>query len=120
MVGLAGEEGFVHGGVAFQDDAIDGAGFVGQNHDKIADGDISQGDVGHARAGHFVGDAGQAFGEGGQGGGGAADGIGFKGFAAGEHEDDHGAGQVFAQQGRGDDGDAGEEVGAELQADDVA
>ena len=57
---------------------------------------------------------GHALGEGCEDRGGAADGVGLERFAAGEHEDDECAGQVFAEQDRGDDRNAGEQVGAEL------
>ena len=45
---------------------------------------------------------------------GAADGVGLQRLAAGEHEHDERAGQVLAEQHRRDDGDAGQQVGAEV------
>ena len=47
---------------------------------------------------------------------GAAHGVRFERLAAREHQHDQRAGQVLAEQDRRDDGDAGQQVGAELAA----
>ena len=51
-----------------------------------------------------------------QRGRGAPRGVRFERPAAREHQHDQRPGQVFAEQDRGDDGHAGEQVGAELEA----
>ena len=61
-------------------------------------------------------DGGHAPGQGLQDGRGAAHGVGFQRLPAGEHEHDQRAGQVLAEHHRGDDGDAGQQIGAELPA----
>ena len=61
-----------------------------------------------------MGDGRHPLGEGCEDRGRAADGVGFERFAAGKHEHDERAGQVFAQQNGGDDRDAGQEIGAKL------
>ena len=48
-------------------------------------------------------------------GGGPAHGVGFESLAAGQHEHDERARQVFPEHDRRDDGNAGQQVGAELE-----
>ena len=40
--------------------------------------------------------------------------IVFQRLAAGEHQDNDGAGEVFVEKNRSDDGNSGEEIGAEF------
>ena len=51
---------------------------------------------------------------------GAAHGVAFQRFAAGEHQHDERAGQVLAQQHRRDDRNAGQQIGAELAGPELA
>ena len=96
------------------DGAVDRADFVREDEKDVADGELVERDVFDGGVLLAMGDGRHAFGEGREDGRGAADGVGLEGFAAGEHEDDECAGQVFAEQDGGDDRDAGEEVGTEL------
>ena len=58
---------------------------------------------------------GHALGQRRQDGGRAADGVGLQRLAAGEHEDHERARQIFVREQDGsDDGDSGQQVGAEL------
>ena len=58
---FTGEEGFVHGAAAIEDRAVDGTGFVGEDDEDIADGDLFEGDIDDIGAGAAMGDAGHAF-----------------------------------------------------------
>ena len=119
-VRLAGEVRLVHDSVAFEHIAIGGDGFVGEDDQVVADGDLGDGDVLKTAFALLVGDVGEAFGEGGEGAGGASGGPGFEGSAAGEHEHDDGADQVLGGEDGGNDGHAGEQVRAEIEGDHFA
>lgn len=62
-------------------------------------------------------DAGDAFGEGVENGGGAAHGVVLERSTSGKHEDDDRGDEIFTQQDGGDDREAGEEVRSEVECD---
>lgn len=68
---------------------------MGEDDEDIADGDLFERDVDDIGAGAAVRDAGHAFDEGGQDGGGPLHGIVLEGSAARKHEDDNGADEIL-------------------------
>jgi len=89
---------------------------VREDDDRIADGDLGEGDVADSRTLLAVSERRQPLGEGFQSEGGPAHRVRFQSLPAGQHEHDQCAREVFPEDHRGHDGDAREEVGAELQA----
>ena len=81
-VGLACEVGFVHGAVAVEHRAIDGACLVGEDDQVVADLDLVEGDIAKSLAGFLVGDRGQAFCQGFQREGGSSDRVGLQSLPA--------------------------------------
>jgi hypothetical protein len=87
---------------------------VREDHQRVADGNPPQGHVRHLAVLAAVGHRGHAASQCLQHGRGAAHRVGFERLAAGEHQHDQRAGQILAEQGRRDDGNAGQQVRAEL------
>ena len=111
---LAREVGFVHHAVALGHDAVRRADLVRINHKRVAHGDVRQRHLGDPRVLFPVGDGWHALGQRREHRRCAAQGVALQRLAAGEHEDDDGAGEIFAQQHRSDNGNAAEQIRAEL------
>ena len=91
-----------------------------EDHDAIVDADGIERDVLDMAVGAAVRGRGHTFRECLQHRRGPAHGVMFERFAAREHQHHEGAGEVFAEQHRGDDRDPGQQVGAELARDRLA
>ena len=115
-VRLAGQIRFVHGAVPFDHDAVDRAGLVREDDQRIADRYLVERDVIDAAA-LSSGGRRRASGAPAPRARTTLDGPRTPpGLPAGEHQHDERPREVFAEHHRGDDRDAREQIGAELEA----
>ena len=96
------------------DHAVDGADLVRKDNEDVADAHGIETNVLDAAVETGVRDRRHSTGQRVQDGRGAADGEGFERLASRQHEDDERASQVLAKHHSRDDGDASQEIGAEL------
>ncbi len=111
---LAGEIRLVHDAVAVDDDAIDRADLMRVHDQLVADANLVQRHLDDLVIRATVCDEGHSTCERLQHRGRASEREGLEGFSARQHQHDKRAGEVLLQQHRGDDGDAGQQIGAEL------
>ena len=102
------------------EDAVDRQGLAGLDQQQVAGGDGFDRDVGDLGAVATVRQTGGAGEQGGELAPGAGGGVFLQRAAAGDHQGDDGGGEEFAQRQGGEDGEQGDQVDAELAAQQAA
>ena len=118
-VRLAGQVRFVHRAVTFDDRGIDGTRLVRKDDQPIANHDVGERNILNRALGLAMSRRGHALGQRFKRRRRAPHRVRFERLSAREHQHDDRPGQVFAEQHRRDDGDAGENVGTKVELHDL-
>ncbi len=86
------------------------------NHEQVADRDLIQRHIDDFRVALSMRERRHAFDQRAEDGRSAAQSVIFQRLPAREHEDNDRAGEIFVEQDRGDDGNAGQEIGSKLSS----
>ena len=114
FIRLAGQVGLVHRAMAFDDNTVHGTDLVRENHDNVADGNVSERDVHQAGLRFAMRGLRRPLSQRVEHGGRAVRSILFQGGAAGEHQHDDRADQVLSDQQGSENGNARQQIRPEL------
>ena len=117
LKGFSGQIRLVHHAVAFNNHAIDRADVVWIHEKNITDGDLFERHIDNFVALFAMGDRRRPFGERFENGRRVTHRVVFQRFAAGQHQHNQRAGEIFAHQNRGYDRNASQKIRAEFESD---